>query len=372
VKRLLIFYSQFYPAFKSGGPIQSLVNLVELVRHDFEVFVVCSARDMGESTDLPGIVADDWNLHKENVKVYYIGNREFSSVRRIFNEIRPDIVYVNGMFTPTYSVLPLWFARFRKCQAVLAPRGMLQKGALSLKPLKKKIFLAAFKFLGFHKDIIWHATDHQESMDIRSAMGSDVRVSIVLDTPKKPAPRPVERKKDPGTIRMVYLSLIVEKKNLRLILESLKNISSPVQFDVYGPIMDRNYWETCQPYLNQKPHWITYKGAATPDEVQEILAKYHVFILPTRGENFGHAIYEAFSVGTPAIISEFTPWGDLDSLNAGHTIDLDIESVRDSIQSFIECDAGRFSTLSSGAHAVATRFYCSENFRLKYNELFSQ
>ena len=35
------------------------------------------------------------------------------------------------------------------------------------------------------------------------------------------------------------------------------------------------------------------------------------FLLPTGGENFGHAIFEALSCGVPALISDRTPWRDL-------------------------------------------------------------
>ena len=30
--------------------------------------------------------------------------------------------------------------------------------------------------------------------------------------------------------------------------------------------------------------------------------------MPTRGENFGHAIFESLQVGTPVLLSDQTPW----------------------------------------------------------------
>ena len=45
----------------------------------------------------------------------------------------------------------------------------------------------------------------------------------------------------------------------------------------------------------------------------------------TSGENFGHAIIEALACGCPVIISDQTPWNDLESFGAGWVIPLDDE-----------------------------------------------
>ncbi|MGG2383212.1 hypothetical protein, partial [Salmonella enterica] len=49
---------------------------------------------------------------------------------------------------------------------------------------------------------------------------------------------------------------------------------------------------------------------------------YDAMILLTRGENFGHAIFESFSVGVPVIISHFTPWHDLQKNKAGWNVEI--------------------------------------------------
>jgi glycosyltransferase involved in cell wall biosynthesis len=55
--------------------------------------------------------------------------------------------------------------------------------------------------------------------------------------------------------------------------------------------------------------------------VQE-LAAHDLFFLPTRGENFGHAIYEALASGIPVLISDRTPWRNLESLGVGWDLPL--------------------------------------------------
>ena len=246
MRKLLIFYSHFAPAFKAGGPVQSLVNLVDLLKEDYIFFVVCEACDIGENSILSGITPNVWNDHDQNVKVYYITRKRTMTIRNIFSEINPDSVYINGMFLPVYNWFPLWLGIKQKRKVVLAPRGMLQQGALSIKPLKKKIFLSIFKSLKVAHQVIWHATDIQEHEDILKLFGSQSNVLQAPNVPKIPKRVPIKREKRVGELKLVYLSLITEKKNLSLILKALHMIITPVTLDIYGPISDPEYWKFCQ------------------------------------------------------------------------------------------------------------------------------
>jgi glycosyltransferase involved in cell wall biosynthesis len=57
--------------------------------------------------------------------------------------------------------------------------------------------------------------------------------------------------------------------------------------------------------------------------VRSVLAEHDLFFLPTLGENYGHAIVEAMSVGTPVLIADTTPWRGLEGDGAGWDIPLD-------------------------------------------------
>ena len=47
------------------------------------------------------------------------------------------------------------------------------------------------------------------------------------------------------------------------------------------------------------------------ETIVEALGRSDLFLLPTGGENFGHAIFEALACGVPALISDQTPWRGL-------------------------------------------------------------
>ena len=47
------------------------------------------------------------------------------------------------------------------------------------------------------------------------------------------------------------------------------------------------------------------------------MREHDLFFLPTLGENFGHVILEALYAGCPVLISDQTPWRDLEEKGIG-------------------------------------------------------
>ena len=60
------------------------------------------------------------------------------------------------------------------------------------------------------------------------------------------------------------------------------------------------------------------------------LFEYHFFILPTLGENFGHVFIEALAAGCPLIISNRTPWLELEKKGIGW--DIPLENLRNGMK----------------------------------------
>jgi glycosyltransferase involved in cell wall biosynthesis len=118
-------------------------------------------------------------------------------------------------------------------------------------------------------------------------------------------------------------------------------------------------------------------GHADPSESQTILSKYEAFILLTKGENFGHSIYEALSVGTPVIITNKTPWQFNNSVNPPGWIinydnnEFDLDTLRQVITNLYHMDNDAYVLSSKSAHTYALDFYNSHDFKKKYNELFN-
>ena len=62
-------------------------------------------------------------------------------------------------------------------------------------------------------------------------------------------------------------------------LEAFSSIKTPATLDLYGPVYDQPYWDTCQSVIQKLPSWVkvTYKGIAKSQEVPELLKSLRFF-----------------------------------------------------------------------------------------------
>ena len=106
--------------------------------------------------------------------------------------------------------------------------------------------------------------------------------------------------------------------------------------------------------------------------VNQTLADYHLFFLPTLGENFGHSIFEALSVGVPVLISDQTLWTKIvNNCNYAAIPLKDQRKYVDFIQHLSKMDNDEFDDLNSHAAKVFNKYISSTNQTTPYNELFS-
>ena len=158
--------------------------------------------------------------------------------------------------------------------------------------------------------------------------------------------------KEPGQVRIVFLSRIARKKNLDGALKMLGNVSGHVQFDIYGPIEDATYWQECRKLIDQLPArvQVTYRGAITPEVVPSTLAQYHALLFPTHGENFGHVVLEAWRSGCVVVMSDQTPWRGLRERQIGWDISLKSPAkFQAAISELLAMDDGKFKIWSHAA-----------------------
>lgn len=103
----------------------------------------------------------------------------------------------------------------------------------------------------------------------------------------------------------------------------------------------------------------------------QVVSQCHAMILPTEGENFGHAIFEAFGAGVPVIISDQTQWRNLSAQKAGWDLPLDQpEQFSLALQTAANLNQEEWEAYRWGAHQLATRFFEEHDFRNRYLQLF--
>ncbi len=317
-KRILIFIDWFTPAFKAGGPVQSIANLVESLKSEYELFILTSDRDLNDPVAFENIPLNIW-LNKNGFAIMYLSQdqQNLKHYRNIFRDFKFDLVYINGLFSLPFALMPLFAARSHKTKIIIAPRGMLGAGALKLKYFKKKLFILFSSWFGIFKNVIWHATAETEFQEIRRHFGSKADIVLAPNLPSFRLVKNVIREKKTGQITLFFLSRISKKKNLLYAISLLKDLSPDlsIQFKIIGPIEDQQYWNECQVAISALPKQIhtEYLGSIHNNELDKYLPSYHLSILPTLHENFGHSIIESLQFGCPVIISNRTPWKNLQS-----------------------------------------------------------
>ena len=326
--KVLITCNYFPPAYLSGGPVRALENLLPEIANKYEIKVLTSDTDIGGRT-LKDIKSDDWE-NRLGVRVYRISHPEKSirKIVRFMKENEYDIIYLNSLFSPVFTGSILAMRRLgiipRK-NIVLAPRGELNKGALEKKATKKRIYLAITSRLRFYDNIIWQATSSEEENRVaetfqiaaeerRIVVAEDIARRLLVDEPE----RIIKKKK--GKLRIVFLSRITRMKGVDILLDVVGRLEGNIELNIYGVRdADTEYLEMFDEKIEKLPKNIKaiYHGPADPVDVPKIFANHDVFFLPTHGENYGHVIPESLGAGCPVLLSNNTPWSDIEIQKAG-------------------------------------------------------
>lgn len=355
--KILIVMGGFFPGKKYGGPPVSIDNFCSLMK-EHECFIVTHDHDLFETERFTGI-QEDWN-DRGNCKVLYVADSAYnkSTFENVIEEIHPDIVYLQGLFQS--CVLPcLQLAKKHNIPVLLAPRGELCEGALDIKKWKKIPYLEAVKLIGIVKNIHWQSTSDEETEAIKRLMkASDSHIHRLDNIPSIPKREYPRREKKAGEGRFIFLSRIHPKKNLLFAIRLFKTTKGKVQFDIYGPIEDEDYWKQCQDEIKNMPEnvRIEYKGLVVHDQVHEIFSLYDAFLFPTLSENYGHVIAESLIVGTPVIISDQTPWRNLEQVGAGWDVSLsDISMFKKAVATIVEMDANNYLEINRNVYQFINR-----------------
>lgn len=360
--RLWIFIDWYLPAYKAGGPIQSVSNLVNRLKKEFDISIITSNSDLGELLALETTDLNVW-MPKDGYRVMYIEaeNQNKQFYEELFSNNTIDVVYFNSLFSIKYTLLPFWLLRNQPIRRVLASRGMLGKGALAIKPLKKNLFLKLFKILKLHKKVIWHATAQTEVDEIDAHFGPEIKIMLAPNLSAVGAYSFIGKEKQFNQLNIFFLSRIAIKKNLLGALDILSNIkmNSRIRFNIIGPIDDKVYWQKCGKKIKSLPENINvnYLSAIPNSELSMILKEEHILFLPTYGENFGHVIMESWQNGCPVIISDQTPWLDLESNKLGFDISLEKnKEFIEAIEQFCDMSEAEYNVWAASAFNYAKKF----------------
>lgn len=378
MQTLLILTDWYSPAYLAGGPIQSIENIVSSLSKDINIYVYTSAFDLGINKVMDNVKHNVWVKLSDNAQVFYQSKKWglYGEIKKLIKLVNPDVVYLNGMFSKHYVIDFLRLRRGLKhnYKIILAPRGMLKPSALSKKLIKKWLFLKWAGIIGLYNEIYFHATSKIEGNEILKYF-PNANLFIISNLPPKISPNIISRQKRKSEIKLCFVGRIHPIKNLQFVYEILKYVKASVNLSIIGNPEDTIYARNCNNIQLSLPKNIkvTYLGGLPHSNINTVLLEHDLFILPTLGENYGHAIIESLSVGRPVVISNQTPWKKLVDYNAGWELPLsEKQDWIDTIEQAASWDQVEFDKHCQGAIDYARAHTNIEELVDQYKEMFSK
>ena len=369
MKKLLIMASLFWPQKNSGGPPISIMNLVMSIKDRFDIYIISKNHEINDDKPLEGI-RDGWNQFSFG-QAYYVpkGQHNSKNITALIQEVQPDVIYQNSFFSYD-DLLPVlkYKKKHPNVKVVVAPRGEFYPERIQRGKMKKLLFGSAIKASGLLKDVYFQGTGQDECDQERDFLKipEDHILNIQnLSIVSNAVPDSIAKR--PGELKLVYIARVHPTKNTLNAIKWLSCVEGNVIYDIYGSIEDAAYWAECEAEIKELPNNIkvSYKGCIEHEKVAETVAKYHAYYMPTTGENFGHSIVEAMLVGRPILISDQTPWTDVDGVG-GYAVQLnDTDGYTKALNELVNMNSEQFDVYCNGAKRYV-------NQKLNTNEIIEQ
>ncbi|MFM7855291.1 MAG: glycosyltransferase [Flammeovirgaceae bacterium] len=374
-KRILAFMDFFYPAVKVGGPAKSTLGFVEYLSNHFDIVVVTSSFDYTETQNYEGINPNIC-IDKGGYKIYYLDKNGKDIPAYLLSTFKPQIVYLHSFFSFAFTIKPLILLRLNgyKGKIIIATRGELAAKAFGNNSWwKKKVYVIFYKIFIESQSTIFHVSSDFELVDVIKIFPKRKAISAPDLRPKSDliSGKSNYLEKNVNELRMCLISRIHPIKNIDFAILSLSGQGlQNVSFDIFGYKENEEYYNHCKKLASESPCKIRIFDEVKPSEIIATIQNYHLFFMPSMGENFGHSILESFIAYRPVLISDRTPWRSLMTTYAGIDAPLDMNEMRQALKFFLGMNNSEFQLWCKGARGKAENYFNDTNIIEKYLSLF--
>lgn len=169
MKKNIIFLSNsFYPAVSYGGPIFSILGVIESVKSSFSIQVLTTDCNNGSILTKDEICQAKSDFSFPIIyfrSSFFLNNFSLELCLAVVNRLMSEKnFYSQGFFNINTLILSVSSLFIKDLNVVIAPRGSLGQWSLQQKSWKKKLFL---KFFINSKRFVFHVTSDQELADLK-------------------------------------------------------------------------------------------------------------------------------------------------------------------------------------------------------------
>lgn len=354
--RICLVSSSFYPATFYGGPISATWDLSKkITKQDVEIYV--STTNANGETRLK-VSANKFVKKEENLFVKYyheqfVNRFSLAFLFGIWDDIKQaDVIYIQYLFhyTVFFSLL---VSILQRKEIVICPRGSFSSFTLSNKfPLIKSFFLNLF-IKPFCQSINWHASSYLEKNDIKRKF-PNARIEIINDGIDFASFQEF-KKYEKSTLLEKYTK--IQFKDVSSIFFSMGRLHAIKGFNVLIDAFslfieeDKNAKliiaggndgvaeELSQQIIDLKLQESVFLiGVVDFEDKKILLNNCDYFTLASEFESFGIVIAEALSCGKPIVLSNKTPWRDLEINKCGILVDNEKISFSNAFSRIISTD----------------------------------
>jgi glycosyltransferase involved in cell wall biosynthesis len=351
--RICLVSSSFYPATFYGGPISATWDLSKkLAEKGHEIYVSTTNANGAEALD----VECDNFLEKENnvfVKYYneqLINKFSFSFMFGIWSDIKKsEVVYIQYLFH--YSVLfSLLCSLIQKKKIIICPRGSFSVFTLSNKLAFVKSFWLFLFINPLVSKIIWQASSYLEERDILNRY-PNATVEIINDGVDFNAFQNETVITNCELVNKVTNSNFKEVSHVFFSMGRLHKIKGfDILIDAFNLFLEKDKNAKLiiaggddgvgKKLENQIKKFnlessVFLIGAINFQDKKRLLNNCDYFILASEFESFGIVIAEALSCGKPVVVSNKTPWKDIQINNCGILADNEKNSFYEAFNKII-------------------------------------
>lgn len=213
----------------------------------------------------------------------------------------------------------------------------------------KRLFWPLVQNPAVQHSSLFHATSDKEYEDIRR-LGFKQPVAVIPNGIDMP---PHVTGDNFGRRELLFLGRVHKVKGLDLLLSAWQRVQSEfADWDLVVAGSDDGYHGPSG-YLDEMRHLadtlqlqrVRFLGEVHGEQKRTVFASAELFVLPSHSENFGIAVAEALSCGTPAIVSHGAPWADLEDHRAGWHIPIGVDPLVECLQAALSCSPTRLEVM---------------------------
>lgn len=333
--RICLISSSFYPATFYGGPISATWDLSKkLTNRNIEVFVSTTNANGNKKLD---VLTNKFIKKHENLFIKYYNEQILNKlsiefILGIWSDIKKsDVVYIQYLFH--YTVFfALIFSVFQNKKIIICPRGSFSKFTLSNKLTVIKSLWLSFFISPFSQKIIWQASSYLEEKDILIRF-SKAKVEIIndgvdclsfqnnIELKREKIVHQFSKREFSQVSHLLFsMGRLHKIKGFNVLIDAFSlfiqdNINAKLLIaGADDGVKEALLFQIKKLNLSDSVFLI---GSINFEDKKLLLSNCDIFALASEFESFGIVIAEALACGTPVVVSNKTPWKDIEVKNCG-------------------------------------------------------